>query len=71
MRLVGVKPMKQINVQLSEKTLIRVKEIAGKEELAYTSLIRNWIVQKTREYAPVQPSTAQTGAANTAKEVSA
>lgn len=44
--------MKQINVQLSEKTLIRVKEIAGKEELPYTSLIRNWIVQKTREYTP-------------------
>ncbi len=56
--------MKQINVQISEKTLIRVKEIAGKEELAYTSLIRNWIVQKVREYAPVQPSKAQTDAAS-------
>lgn len=43
--------MKQINVQLSEKTLLQVKEIAEKEELAYTSLVRNWIVQKVREYA--------------------
>ncbi len=63
--------MKQINVQLSEKTLIRVKEIAGKEELAYTSLIRNWIVQKTREYAPVPALQVETGAARPqpAKEV--
>lgn len=46
--------MKQVNIQISEKTLDRVKKIAKNEELPYTSLIRNWVVQKTREYAPAE-----------------
>ncbi|NJD54406.1 MAG: hypothetical protein FIB07_16275 [Candidatus Methanoperedens sp.] len=46
--------MKQVNLQLSEKTLGRVKEIAKNEELPYTSLIRNWIVQRVKEFAPAE-----------------
>jgi hypothetical protein len=53
--------MIQVNLQLSEKTLNKVKEIAKNEELPYTSLIRSWVVQRIKGYAPVPAAQVETG----------
>lgn len=55
--------MKPVNILLSEKTIQDAKVIAEMEQIPYSVLFRNWIVQRIREYAPVQPSEAETGAA--------
>lgn len=44
--------MKQVNINLHEKTIAKAKEIAEIEQIPYSTLFRNWIVQRIREYAP-------------------
>ena len=46
--------MKPINIQLHEDTIKKVKAIAEFEQLPYTVMIRSWIAQRIREYAPTE-----------------
>ena len=48
--------MKQLTILLPEKIIKEAKEIAEKEQIPYTVLFRNWIVQRVRQYAPVSPA---------------
>ncbi|MCX9012348.1 MAG: hypothetical protein OIN66_14680 [Candidatus Methanoperedens sp.] len=44
--------MKPISLNLEEDTIILLKEIARSEVIPYTTLIRQWVVKKVREYQP-------------------
>lgn len=54
--------MKQITLQLNEKTIREAKTIAEIEQIPYTVMFRNWIAQRIREYAPVKACKQETGA---------
>lgn len=42
--------MKPVSLNLDEETITSLKNIARSEAIPYTTMLRQWVVKKVREY---------------------